>query len=286
MRLLLLISILTPCALEPWFSWTWDLVEATDGTFTLWTADIPFRGFHLKFNAAPAGRTAAASSGPPPSAAAETRDGCSALLGVPEGLEVGFGVDSGVSLHESWETEGAAIPWSGPQMSTSSKESRSLPVATLGFLLDGWTWGSACFVLCCPWLSSLVLFLFKEVKCGSFAFRPATAGFSLAVLVGLCLSRFDSSSSSSSPNSNGGCQWNVSLSFWCFLFDLFPFSFPWCEPLFSLLLCLCLRLDFFLLLCFSGSGDFLGRWSDWLDRTAATFFSGASPDSDVFLWAT
>ena len=170
-------------------------------------------------------------------------------------------------------------------MSISSNDWCSLMLIKLApFLSDDWRC-SVCFVLWCPLSSSLIGFLFKEVKCLSFSLILSTPGLSLPALPGLRFSRFDSSSSSSSSNSKGGCQWNVSLSFWCFLLDRFPLLLLWWEPLlFSVLfLRLCLRLAFFLLLCFSGSGTFSGLPSDGLDKAAAILCARASTAADIFL---
>lgn len=187
---------------------------------------------------------------------------------------------------------------SGVQMSMSSSDSCSLTPGWWALfallLLDDW-WGSAClgfllihsFALCCALSSSLLGYLFNDES----SFLLSATGLSLPTLPGLCFSFLDSSSSSSSPNSKGGCQWKVSFSFWCFLLDLFPLSLLWWEPvLFSLLLlCLCLRLAFFLLLCFSGSVAFSGLPSDVLETTATAaetaviFCANSVTASDTFL---
>lgn len=123
------------------------------------------------------------------------------LLTISEDFELDLRLDSALFSEGTGSTIGSVL-CSGVQISISSTECSlllgrfnllasflgdfSTPFSLLGLLLN-----EASFVLS---------------TCGDLS------GLSLALL-GLVLSFFDSSSSSSSPNSKGGCQWKVSLGF-------------------------------------------------------------------------
>lgn len=95
----------------------------------------------------------------------------------------------------------------------------------------------------------------------------------------------ESSSSTSSPNSSGGCQWKVSFGFWCFLdFLILDLRDPALEEF--RFLCLCFRFAF-LLLRFIGFASALVGSSllfNCLDISAPLFESqkfSSPPDSEL-----